>query len=106
MRRTSLTIYRTDTGIVRFYTYTNRRYRSIDQHLDIAVPTTDSSMPNIGLAYLLSSIAKRCLAILKYRLIDTIPNVAFTTAKTTIVAIFNRRGAVHELSNGPWFSSY
>ena len=51
MRRTSLTIYHTDTGIVRFNTYKKRRYRSISQNLDIAVPTTDSSMPNIGLAY-------------------------------------------------------
>ena len=64
------------------------RYRSIAHNLDIAVPTTDSSMPNIGLALFVSSIAKRCLAILKYRLIDTIPKVAFTNAKTTLVAMF------------------
>ena len=50
-----------------------------------------------------SSIAKCCLAILKYRLIVTIPKVAFTTAKTTLVAIFLiARGAADELSNvGP-----
>ena len=41
------------------------------------------------------SILKLCpkpryRAILKYRLIDAIPKVAVTTAKTTIVAIFNR----------------
>ena len=51
MRRTSLNMYRTDTDVVRFDTYKNRRYRSIAQNLDIAVPTTDSSMPNIVLAY-------------------------------------------------------